>query len=212
MKNVLIIVDVQKDFCPRGNLAVSEGDVIIPLINRLTGSDIFDLIIATQDWHPKGHISFASTHRMKPFENIKTQYGMQALWPDHCVQGSEGAQLHPLLETANIHSIIRKGFRKTIDSYSAFFENDKKTTTGLNGFIKEIMGIEPFSLFIAGIATDVCVFNTAIDAKKILEYERVTIAIDACAGISEQNVNNTIKMLQDANVNIKTTEEIIDEK
>ncbi len=212
MKNVLIIVDVQNDFCPGGSLAVSEGDTIIPLINRLTNSNIFDLIIATQDWHPRGHISFASTHGMKPFENIKTYYGMQTLWPDHCVQGSAGAQLHPLLETGNIHSIIRKGFRKTVDSYSAFFENDKKTKTGLNGFIMETMANEQFSLFIAGIATDVCVFNTAIDGKKILRYECVTIAIDACAGISEQSVNDAFKMLQVAGVNLKTTEEIIDKK
>lgn len=212
MKNVLIIVDVQNDFCPGGTLAVSEGDMIIPLINQLTGSGIFDLIIATQDWHPRGHISFASTHGMKPFENTKTQYGIQELWPDHCILGSQGAQLRPSLESGAIHNIIRKGFRKKIDSYSAFFENDKKTKTGLNGYICEIMGSELFSLFIVGIATEVCVFNTAIDAKKILKYERVTIIADACAGISKQRVNDALKILHDAGVNIKTTDQILEKK
>jgi nicotinamidase/pyrazinamidase len=126
LKNVLIIVDVQNDFCPGGKLSVENGELIIPQINRLANCGQFDLIIATQDWHPENHISFATTHNSLPFEIIQVGYGDQMLWPDHCVQGSQGAKFHPLLDEKNVHFIIRKGFRRSIDSYSAFFENDKK--------------------------------------------------------------------------------------
>jgi nicotinamidase/pyrazinamidase len=186
MKKVLIIVDVQNDFCPGGSLAVEEGARIIPVINTLALSNAFDVVIATQDWHPAGHISFADTHRKQPFESIQAPYGDQMLWPVHCVQGTAGAALHPDLDTRPIHYIIRKGYRREIDSYSAFFENDKVTATGLAGLIDCMVDKNNCELVITGIATDVCVFNTAVDAKKILSYPNVSVVRDASAGVTGQ--------------------------
>src|SRR5690625_2384969 len=132
--NALLIVDVQNDFCPGGSLEVPGGDEIIPVINKI--SKTFDVVIQTQDWHPEGHSSFASTHKDKePFETIETSYGTQTLWPDHCVKGSKGAAFHPDLETDRSQLIVRKGFRRDIDSYSAFYENDNTTSTGLRGYL-----------------------------------------------------------------------------
>ncbi len=158
----LLIIDVQNDFCPGGALAVPDGDQIIPIINDLSRS--FDHVLQTQDWHPPGHHSFASSHEGKePFETIKVKYGEQTLWPDHCVQGSEGAAFHPDLNTTPAELIIRKGFRPNIDSYSAFFENDHQTPTGLTGYLHE-RGIQ--QLYLAGLAADFCVKWSAIDGRK----------------------------------------------
>lgn len=158
----LLIVDVQNDFCPGGALEVPEGDKVVPVINSLLSH--FDDVIQTQDWHPAGHHSFASSHEQKePFDTIEMDYGNQVLWPDHCVQGSKGAEFHSDLETLKSQVIIRKGFRKEIDSYSAFYENDKKTKTGLTGYLKT-RGID--TLYVVGLATDFCVKWSVLDGIK----------------------------------------------
>lgn len=158
----LLIVDVQNDFCPGGALEVPEGDKVVPVINSLLPH--FDDVIQTQDWHPAGHHSFASSHEQKePFDTIEMDYGNQVLWPDHCVQGSKGAEFHSDLETLKSQVIIRKGFRKEIDSYSAFYENDKKTKTGLTGYLKT-RGID--TLYVVGLATDFCVKWSVLDGIK----------------------------------------------
>ena len=158
---VLIVVDPQRDFCPGGALAVPEGDAIMPVVNRLARQ--FRHVILTQDWHPPGHASFASAHPgRQPFDTVELDYGPQTLWPDHCVQGSEGAAIHPALDTSRVELVIRKGFRAAIDSYSAFRENDRTTPTGLAGYLRE-RGLERVTL--CGLATDVCVFFSAIDAR-----------------------------------------------
>jgi nicotinamidase/pyrazinamidase len=159
----LVIVDVQNDFCPGGALAVPEGDKVIEPINKLIPD--FDCVVQTQDWHPKEHLSFASNHEGKnPYETIEMDYGKQVLWPDHCVQGTEGADFHAKLNKTASQLIVRKGFRKHIDSYSAFFENDQETVTGLHGYLQE-RGVD--ELDITGLATDFCVKWTALDATKL---------------------------------------------
>ena len=158
----LIIIDVQNDFCPGGALAVPGGDEVIPVINKLTTA--FDRVIVTQDWHPEGHLSFASSHAGKaPLETVTLPYGEQVLWPDHCIQDSKGADFHPELDLTKAEMIIQKGFRKEIDSYSAFFENDQKTDTGLADCLKD-QGID--TLYMTGLALDFCVAWSAIDGKK----------------------------------------------
>jgi nicotinamidase/pyrazinamidase len=209
MKNVLIIVDVQNDFCPGGNLAVENGQKIIPAINYLQNSNAFDLIIATQDWHPSDHISFASKHAKQPFDLINVSYGDQMLWPDHCVIGSRGADFHPDLDTNRCGIIIRKGFRHNIDSYSAFFENDKITRTGLDGLIRDSNTTDETRLVIVGIATDVCVFNTAMDARTILKYPDVVILTDACAGVDPVNTGNTLRLMADAGCQCMKAEKFV---
>jgi nicotinamidase/pyrazinamidase len=152
-QDALVIVDMQYDFLPGGSLAVAGGDQIIPLINRLAGK--FTNVIQTQDWHPAGHISFASSHPgMEPFQVIELPYGPQVLWPDHCIIGTEGAEFSSELDLPRVQAIIRKGYRDTIDSYSAFKENDHRTQTGLSGYLSE-RGIK--RLYFAGLATDFCV-------------------------------------------------------
>ena len=173
----LIVIDVQNDFCPGGALAVAGGDEIVPGINALMAD--FDAVILTQDWHPAGHSSFASEHPGKaPLETVEMAYGTQVLWPDHCVIGSRGAALHADLDTDRADLIIRKGFRRAIDSYSAFFENDHETPTGLEGYLRT-RGIE--GLTMVGLATDFCVKFSALDARK-LGFE-VTLRPDLCRGI-----------------------------
>jgi nicotinamidase/pyrazinamidase len=168
--DLLLIIDVQNDFCPGGALAVAEGDATIPVINRL--SQRFDHVAVTQDWHPFGHSSFASSHSgSAPFETITMPYGPQTLWPDHCVQGTSGAALHPQLLTERAELIIRKGFRSEIDSYSAFFENDRSTPTGLAGYLRE-RGLK--TIFMVGLATDFCVYYSAVDARR-LGFDAVVI-------------------------------------
>ncbi|MCV0395080.1 MAG: bifunctional nicotinamidase/pyrazinamidase [Rhizobiaceae bacterium] len=173
----LIVIDLQNDFCPGGALAVSGGDEIVPEINALIVC--FDHVVLTQDWHPAGHSSFASQHAGKaPFESIDMPYGPQTLWPDHCVQGTEGATFHPGLEWTRAELVIRKGFRKAIDSYSAFFENDHETPTGLAGYLRE-RGIGRLTM--AGLATDFCVAYSALDAAKLGFETRVVMS--ACRAI-----------------------------
>lgn len=176
MSHALLVIDVQNDFCPGGALAVPEGDQIVAPINALM--DDFDAVILTQDWHPAGHSSFASAHTGKaPFEMTEMPYGPQVLWPDHCVQGSEGAAFHPDLRTDG-DLIIRKGFRSAIDSYSAFFENDQTTPTGLKGYL-ETRGISQLTL--VGLATDFCVHFSAVDAAR-LGFD-VTVRTNLCRAI-----------------------------
>ena len=173
----LIVVDVQNDFCPGGALAVPGGDEIVEPINRLI--ERFANVVLTQDWHPPKHSSFASSHPgSAPFSAIEMAYGMQTLWPDHCVQGSAGAEFHKALAWEKAQLIIRKGFRKPIDSYSAFFENDRRTPTGLAGYLRE-RGIG--TIVLAGLATDFCVAYSALDAAKL--GLRVGAVMDASRAI-----------------------------
>ena len=175
--SALIVIDVQNDFCPGGALAVPKGDEVVRPINRLV--EAFEHVVLTQDWHPKGHSSFASSHTgAAPFSNIAMPYGEQTLWPDHCVQGTPGAEFHRDLAWTKAELIVRKGFRRAIDSYSAFFENDRTTPTGLGGYLKE-RGLS--RLVLAGLATDFCVAYSALDAAR-LGFE-VAVAMDACRAI-----------------------------
>lgn len=176
MTQALIVIDVQNDFCPGGHLAVPGGDEVVPVINAMMGAH--ETVILTQDWHPAGHSSFASSHSGKaPFDMIEMPYGPQVLWPDHCVQGSDGAAFHPGLRVDG-DLIIRKGFRPEIDSYSAFFENDHNTPTGLEGYLRT-RGITGVTM--VGLATDFCVHFSAVDAAK-LGFD-VTVDLTACRAI-----------------------------
>jgi len=179
-KDALIVVDVQNCFVPGGSLAVAKGDEIVPLINTLAKS--FQNVVLTQDWHTPGHVSFASSHAgKKPFDAVKLGYGDQILWPDHCVQGTEGANLHKDLAIPTAQLIIRKGYHKDVDSYSAFMEADRKTKTGLEAYLKA-RGIN--SVYVCGLATDFCVAWTALDARK--SGFAATVIEDACRGIDAQ--------------------------
>ena len=175
--DVLLVVDVQDDFCPGGALAVGDGDAVVPVINRLAAK--FAHLIQTQDWHPEGHRSFASAHPgHEPFETIEAPYGPQTLWPDHCVQGTKGADFHPALDLPRAELVIRKGFRADIDSYSAFYENDRKTATGLAGYLRD----RGFArVFICGLATDYCVHYSAVDARH--DGFAAIVIEDACRAI-----------------------------
>src|SRR5437899_891370 len=176
-RDVLLIVDVQNDFCPGGALEVPDGDTIVPEVNRLARS--FAHVILTQDWHPPGHASFASSHPdRRPFDAIEVSYGTQILWPDHSVQGTQGASFHPKLDVPHAELVVRKGFRSTIDSYSAFRENDRRTPTGLAGYLRE-RGFDRITL--CGLATDFCVAFSAIDGREA-GFE-VTVVTSACRGI-----------------------------
>ena len=174
--HALIVIDVQNDFCPGGALAVGGGDEIIAPINALM--DQFAVTVLTQDWHPKGHSSFASSHAgAAPFSTVQMPYGEQTLWPDHCIQGTEGAAFHPALRT-DADLILRKGMNPAIDSYSAFFENDRTTPTGLEGYLRT-RGMTTLTL--AGLATDFCVAYSAIDAARL--GFAVTVRTDLCRAI-----------------------------
>jgi nicotinamidase/pyrazinamidase len=176
-REALIVTDVQNDFCPGGALAVPDGDAIIPAVNRLVGE--FAHVILIQDWHPPGHSSFASAHPgRQPFETIEAAYGPQTLWPEHCVQGTPGAAFHPALAAAHAELILRKGFRRGVDSYSAFRENDRRTPTGLAAYLRE-RGFERLTL--CGLATDYCVLFSALDARAA--GFAVALAANACRGI-----------------------------
>jgi len=178
--SVLVVVDVQNCFLPGGSLAVGKGEEVIPVINKL-GKD-FANVVMTQDWHTPGHVSFASSHPgKKPFEMVKLPYGDQVLWPDHCVQGTDGASIHKDINIPHAQLVIRKGFRKTVDSYSAFREADRKTVTGLAGYLKS-RGLR--KVFVTGLATDFCVAWTAMDARK--EGFETYVVEDACRGIDTQ--------------------------
>lgn len=174
---MLIVVDVQNDFCPSGALAVPDGDAVIEPIHRV--APLFEHIVLTQDWHPADHVSFASSHTgSQPFESIDLAYGAQTLWPTHCVQGSRGAEFHPALRLPQAQLILRKGFRPHIDSYSAFFENDRSTPTGLAGYLRE-RGLT--RCFFAGLAYDYCVGYSALDARRL--GLQAVILRDACRAI-----------------------------
>lgn len=174
--NALIVIDVQNDFCSGGALAVPGGDTIVPAINALM--DRFDAVVLTQDWHPAGHSSFASSHDADPMSMIDMPYGPQVLWPDHCIQGTQGAQFHTDLDTHRADLIVRKGYNPAIDSYSAFFENDKTTPTGLEGYL-HTRGIDDLTL--VGLATDFCVNFSAVDAANL--GFKVTVQTDLCRAI-----------------------------
>lgn len=195
--DALIVIDLQNDFCPGGALAVGGGDEIVPLVNRLIA--MHRHVILTQDWHPKGHSSFATSHAGKgPFETIDLPYGSQTLWPDHCVQGTPGAAFHPGLDWTKAELVIRKGFRAEIDSYSAFFENDRTTPTGLAGYLRE-RGLTRLTL--VGLATDFCVAYSALDARK-LGFE-TQVAMDACRAIDlGGSLAMAEKQMREANVRL----------
>lgn len=179
--DVLLIIDVQNDFCPSGALAVPDGGDVVPFINSI--SDQFQHIVLTQDWHPAGHSSFASSHAdAPPYSTVEMSYGPQTLWPEHCVQGSIGAEFHADLNYTRAELIIRKGYREAIDSYSAFFENDQTTPTGLGGYLQE-RGIK--RVFCAGLATDFCVRFSAEDARK--QHLDTTVLLPGCRGINMDN-------------------------
>jgi len=173
----LVIVDVQYDFMPGGELAVPRGDEILPLVNRLAAR--FENVVLTQDWHPRGHASFASSHPgRRPFETIRLGYGAQVLWPDHCVQGTRGASFHDQLAAPHAQLVIRKGHHREIDSYSAFLEADRRTSTGLAGYLRE-RGLK--RLWLCGLATDFCVAWTALDARAA-GFEAAVVE-DACRAL-----------------------------
>jgi nicotinamidase/pyrazinamidase len=176
-RDVLLVVDVQNDFCPGGNLAVPHGDDVVPVINALAAR--FTHVILTQDWHPAGHLSFASSHPgRKPYETIEVGYGRQELWPDHCVQATPGAEFRKDLHIAHAGLVLRKGYHREIDSYSAFYENDRRTHTGLAGYLRE----RGFTrVFVAGLAFDFCVRFSCEDARR--EGFDALVIEDACRGI-----------------------------
>lgn len=193
--SALLVIDVQNDFCPGGALAVSDGDQVVPIINAMM--DDFGAVVLTQDWHPAGHSSFASSHVDKdPMTVVQMPYGAQVLWPDHCIQGSEGAAFHGGLRTDPADAIVRKGFNPAIDSYSAFFENDQKTPTGLEGYLRT-RGVQ--TLTVVGLATDFCVHYSAVDAAR-LGFD-VTVDLTACRGIDfDGSLDAALNAMRDAGV------------
>jgi nicotinamidase/pyrazinamidase len=205
MHDVLIVIDVQNDFCPGGALAVPDGDAIVPLIHQLAPQ--FEHVILTQDWHTPQHSSFARTHPGKsPFENIQTSYGEQTLWPDHCVQGTWGAEFQPSLKLPQAELIIRKGFHREIDSYSAFFENDRTTATGLGGYLRERRMTR---VFLVGLAYDYCVGYSALDARR-RGFDTMVIR-DACRSIG---LNDSVTRIEaefaSAGVKVMDSAELLD--
>jgi len=197
-QDLLLVVDVQNDFCAGGALAVPGGDEVVARINRLATA--FAHVLLTQDWHPPGHSSFASQHPgHRPFDTIQLPYGAQTLWPDHCVQGSHGAELHPELAIAPAELILRKGYRVEVDSYSAFYENDRRTPTGLAGYLRE-RGLR--RLFLAGLATDYCVHYSALDGRR--EGFEVVLLLDACRGLDTQgSLARALSAMRAAGVEIR---------
>lgn len=193
----LIVIDVQNDFCPGGALAVADGDAVVPVINRLMAAH--NACVLTQDWHPHDHASFADNHKgAQSFSTIEMPYGEQVLWPRHCVQGSDGAAFHPALDTARADCVIRKGFRAEIDSYSAFFENDRQTSTGLEGYLRG-RGIE--AVVLAGLATDFCVAWSAIDAARL--GFRAEVRLEGCRAIDlDGSLGRAITAMREAGVTL----------
>ena len=196
----LVVIDVQNDFCPGGALEVPDGDAVVEKINRL--ADKFRVKVFTQDWHPADHASFAANHAGKqPFDTVDLSYGTQVLWPPHCVQGTQGAEFHAGLKTSEADVIVRKGFRAGIDSYSAFFENDRETPTGLDGYLRS-RGVG--KIFCAGLATDFCVRYSAADAAR-LGFEVVLIE-DACRAIDlDGSLGAAMKEMRELGVAIEQT-------
>ena len=196
-RDILIVTDPQRDFCPGGALAVPDGDAIMPAINRLARR--FAHVVITQDWHPPGHMSFASVYPGKhPFETIEVGYGPQTLWPDHCVQNTPGAAFHPALDIPHAELVIRKGYHRGIDSYSAFRENDRKTPTGLAGYLRE-RGFERVTL--CGLATDFCVFFSAMDAREA-GFE-AAVVLEASRGIDlDGSLARALSTMRDAGIEL----------
>jgi nicotinamidase/pyrazinamidase len=197
MKRCLIITDVQNDFCPGGSLAVAEGDKVVPIINRISSG--FDKVVATQDWHPLNHVSFAKTHERNPFEVITVNDIQQVLWPVHCVPGTFGAELHPDLDLREVDLILRKGTNPLIDSYSVFLENDKKTETGLRYYLQ---GLGLTDLFFTGLATDYCVYYSAVDARNLGFH--VSLILHATKGVDVPagNLDRAIEDMKKRGINI----------
>jgi nicotinamidase/pyrazinamidase len=202
---VLLVIDVQNDFCPGGRLAVKDGDIVVPVINSI--ADIFPKTVATMDWHPRNHVSFASNHPgAKVFDVIDVDGIDQVLWPDHCVQGSQGADFHPDLDDKHFDLILRKGSSPSLDSYSAFFENNRTTSTGLEYYLK---GFVVEELFICGLATDYCVFYSAIDSVS-MGFE-TSLIIDATKGVDtpEGSVEKAVREMKKAGVRIIKSQELV---
>lgn len=197
----LIVIDVQNDFCPGGALAVGGGDEIVPVVNRLI--ETASHVVLTQDWHPSGHSSFASSHAgAAPFSSTTMPYGSQTLWPDHCIQGTKGAEFHGGLAWTKAELVVRKGFRKAIDSYSAFFENDRSTPTGLAGYLRE-RGLT--RLVMCGLATDFCVAYSALDATRL--GFSVSVVMDACRAIDlNGSLAEAERQMRAAGVSLTKTE------
>jgi nicotinamidase/pyrazinamidase len=196
MTHALLVIDVQNDFCPKGALAVTNGDKIVKGINALMPD--FDAVILTQDWHPAGHSSFATSHDADPMSVVQMPYGPQVLWPDHCIIGTSGAQFHQDLNVDNADMLIRKGYNAKIDSYSAFFENDHQSPTGLEGYLRT-RGIDTLTL--VGLATDFCVNYSAVDAAN-LGFD-VTVRMDLCRAIDfDGSLAAAVEGMKNAGVNI----------
>jgi len=203
-RTALLVIDVQNDFIPGGQLAVPEGDLIVPLINRL--AEQFKQVVIAQDWHPAGHASFASSHPgRQPYEVIQLPYGEQTLWPDHCIQGSRGADFHSGLELPHAQLIIRKGCNPDIDSYSAFLEADRVTTTGLAGYLKE-RGID--TVYMVGLALDFCVMFSALDARAA--GFNTFVVLDGCRAIDlNGSLASAIERMQKAGVGLIQSTELL---
>lgn len=204
---VLLVVDIQNDFCPEGALPVPEGDAVVPLANGLVAA--FDNVVLTQDWHPRDHRSFASSNPgRRPYEVIEVSYGEQVLWPDHCVQGTSGAAFHPDLDPSKAQLIMRKGFHRDIDSYSAFYENDRKTPTGLGGYLRE-RGLR--HIYVCGLATDFCVAYSAVDGRR--EGFDVTVVEDACRGIDlDGSLDRALQAMREEGVDFLRSSDLLDRR
>ena len=202
-RDILLVVDLQNDFCPGGALAVPEGDAVVPVVNALATR--FAHVVLTQDWHPRGHLSFASSHPgRQPYETVAVAYGPQVLWPDHCVQGTRGAAFRDDLAVPQAELVLRKGYHRAIDSYSAFFENDRTTPTGLTGYLRE----RGFTrVFLAGLAFDFCVRYSAEDAHR--EGFTAIVIEDACRGIDiDGSMAATRTLLRDLGIACVTSDRI----
>ncbi len=201
--DALVVIDVQNDFCPGGALAVAEGDLVVPLVNRIAPG--FAVRVFTQDWHPADHMSFAASHPgAAPFSSVEMPYGPQVLWPVHCVQGTPGAAFHPDLDTGAADLVVRKGFRPEIDSYSAFFENDHVTPTGLAGYLRD-RGVR--RVWLAGLATDFCVSWSAIDA--VAHGFEVTVLEDACRAIDlDGSLDTALRQMRSGGIRIARAGEL----
>jgi nicotinamidase/pyrazinamidase len=203
-RSALLVIDVQNDFTPGGQLAVPEGDLIVPLINQLARQ--FTQVVIAQDWHPTGHASFASSHPgHQPYDVIQLPYGEQTLWPDHCVQSTPGAEFHRGLDLPHAQLIIRKGYNPDIDSYSAFLEADRLTTTGLSGYLKE-RGID--TVYMVGLALDFCVMFSALDARAV--GFNAYVVLDACRAIDMNgSLAAAIERMQSAGVGLIQSTELV---
>lgn len=206
MTKALLLIDIQNGFCPGGKLPVTEGDAVVPVANRLMASGVYDLVVASQDWHPANHGSFASQHPgKKPFDMGELSGQPQVMWPDHCVQGTPDADLHLELDTSRIDFIQRKGENPAVDSYSAFRDNDRAALTGLAEWLKTRNVTE---LDIMGLATDYCVKFSALDAVDMLPGVKLRLIADGCRGIDPNGVEEAIKAMREAGVEITDSSRI----